>query len=69
MEGFTVGVAFIISLNQLNFAMGLCKLPGHLHFIDNVVENLSHIPQAQWQVGCACFFGLRVCMCFLRFCM
>jgi len=29
MHGFTLGVAFIIALNQLNFIFGLPKLPRH----------------------------------------
>jgi SulP family sulfate permease len=44
--GFTLGVAFIISLNQLNFALGLTGLEKHEHFIDNVVESVSHIGDA-----------------------
>ncbi|MCX7997082.1 MAG: SulP family inorganic anion transporter [Patescibacteria group bacterium] len=44
--GFTIGVAFIITLNQLNFALGLQGLEKHEHFIENVLESLKHIGQA-----------------------
>lgn len=46
IHGFTLGVAFIIGMNQLNFALGLSKLPGHEKFIDNVIESFRHISQA-----------------------
>lgn len=43
IQGFTLGVAFIIGLNQLNFALGLATLPKHERFVDNVVESFKHI--------------------------
>jgi SulP family sulfate permease len=43
MQGFTLGVAFIIGLNQMNFALGLSGLPKHEHFIDNVIESFRHL--------------------------
>ncbi len=43
MHGFTLGVAFIIGLNQLNFAFGLTGLATHEKFIDNLAESLAHI--------------------------
>lgn len=43
IHGFTLGVAFIISLNQLNFALGLSGLPSHEKFIENVFETFAHI--------------------------
>ena len=46
VHGFTLGVAFIIGLNELNFALGLKGLPGHEKFIDNVIESLRHINTA-----------------------
>eukprot|EP01089_Gocevia_fonbrunei_P009795 TRINITY_DN2220_c0_g2_i1.p1 TRINITY_DN2220_c0_g2~~TRINITY_DN2220_c0_g2_i1.p1 ORF type:complete len:726 (-),score=188.56 TRINITY_DN2220_c0_g2_i1:37-2070(-) len=42
MEGFTLGVAVIIGLNQINFAMGLGRYPRHEAFVENVRENLRH---------------------------
>lgn len=46
IQGFTLGVAFIIGLNQLNFALGLSGLPSHATFIQNVLESLRHIGSA-----------------------
>ncbi len=43
IQGFTLGVAFIIGLNQLNFAFGLSGLPTHERFIENVLESIRHI--------------------------
>lgn len=48
VHGFTLGVAFIISLNQLNYALGLQNLPQHEKFISNIFESLKHINQASW---------------------
>lgn len=48
IHGFTLGVAFIISLNQLDYALGLVGVPKHEKFIENVVESLMHIGQAAW---------------------
>ncbi|MBM3887125.1 SulP family inorganic anion transporter [Candidatus Dependentiae bacterium] len=44
VHGFTLGVAVIIMLNQLNFIFGLSHVPVHKHFIYNVIESLSHWP-------------------------
>ena len=43
VHGFTLGVAFIIALNQMNFALGLNGLEKHEKFIDNVIESFKHI--------------------------
>ena len=43
IQGFTLGVAFIIGMNQLNFALGLPKLAGHEKFIDNIIESITHL--------------------------
>ncbi|MEK7649398.1 MAG: SulP family inorganic anion transporter [Patescibacteria group bacterium] len=43
IQGFTLGVAFIIGLNQFNFAFGLSGLPKHEAFIDNLIESFRHI--------------------------
>ncbi len=42
VHGFTLGVACIISLNQLNFALGLQNLPQHEHLRANVWETILH---------------------------
>ncbi|HLC75743.1 MAG TPA: SulP family inorganic anion transporter [Candidatus Peribacterales bacterium] len=46
MHGFTLGVACIIGLNQLNFAFGLTGLTVHEKFIFNIFESFRHIPEA-----------------------
>lgn len=43
IHGFTLGVAFIIGLNQLNFALGLTGIPKHSEFIENVLESFKYI--------------------------
>lgn len=43
IHGFTLGVAFIIALNQLNFATGLSGLPQHERFIENIIESLKYL--------------------------
>ncbi|HMS22578.1 MAG TPA: SulP family inorganic anion transporter [Candidatus Levybacteria bacterium] len=43
IHGFTLGVAFIIAINQLNAALGLQNIPGHEKFIDNFFESLRNI--------------------------
>lgn len=45
VHGFTLGVAFIIGLNQMNFALGLSGLEKHPEFISNVLESFAHIGQ------------------------
>lgn len=46
IHGFTLGVAFIIGLGQLNFALGLRGLPVHESLFENVIESLRHIQMA-----------------------
>lgn len=43
MHGFMLGVACIIGLSQLNFALGLKNLPIHTEFIRNLWESLAHL--------------------------
>lgn len=47
IQGFTLGVAFIIAFNQFNFAFGLHDLPKHEKFIENIIESIKHLYQAQ----------------------
>jgi sulfate permease, SulP family len=49
MQGFTIAVAVIIACNQINFALGLDKVPRHPSFVDNVIENLNHAGATEWQ--------------------
>lgn len=48
VHGFTLGVAFIIGLGQLNFALGLKNLPAHELLIENLEESFSHIGAVHW---------------------
>lgn len=48
IHGFTLGVACIIALSQLNFALGISGLPRHEHFINNVIESFRHSPALSW---------------------
>lgn len=43
IHGFTLGVAAIIALNQMNNALGLSGLEVHEKFFDNLVESLTHL--------------------------
>ena len=45
IHGFTLGVAFIIAFNQLNFALGLVHLPPQESLIMSVVGSFSHIAE------------------------
>jgi len=45
IQGFTLGVAFIIGMNQFNSALGLTGITGHERFIDNVIETFRHLNQ------------------------
>lgn len=44
VHGFTLGVAFIIGLNQMNFALGLKGMVNQERFFANVIESIRHIP-------------------------
>ena len=56
MHGFTLGVAFIIAVNQLNFILGLPALPRHESFIANVAETLRNL--AQTNILAVAFFAV-----------
>lgn len=48
IHGFTLGVAFIIGLGQLNFALGLKNLTVHELFFDNTLESIKHLANISW---------------------
>lgn len=48
VHGFTLGVAFIIGLGQLNFALGLKNLAVHEKLIENLMESIAHIGAVHW---------------------
>ncbi len=45
IHGFTLGVAGIIALSQINFACGLYNLPTHNELIKNLWESVIHMHQ------------------------
>ncbi len=48
IHGFTLGIACIIGLSQLNFACGLQNLPKHEKFMQNLYESLQHVGHISW---------------------
>lgn len=48
VHGFTLGVAFIIGLGQLNYALGLQGLTKHERFISNLYESAIHFGNVAW---------------------
>jgi len=48
MEGFTLAIAFLIGLNQLNFIFGL-DIPKKEHFYENLGNSFVHIGDAVWE--------------------
>ncbi len=48
MHGFTLGVAIIIALGQLNFATGISGLATHERFVENLLESLRHLGSGSW---------------------
>ncbi len=66
VHGFTLGVAFIIGLNQFNFATGLKGLPQHERFIYNIIESFRHITQANLVTVGICLTGLALLFLFLK---
>lgn len=67
IHGFTLGVAFIIALNQLPFALGLSGLEKHERFISNVFESLSHLGSASGAAGALFAVSLALIFALLRF--
>lgn len=58
IHGFTLGVASILVLGQINFAFGLKNIPQHEKFIENLIESCKHISEFSWQALLlfTCFF-------------
>lgn len=61
VQGFTLGVAFIIAFNQFNFAFGIKGLTPHERFIENVFDSISHLGQGSLQTAIV-FFVFLVAM-------
>jgi MFS superfamily sulfate permease-like transporter len=62
MHGFTLGVAFIITANQLNFLLGLPKLQRHPEFLANMGETFSNLQNSSPLA--ICFFAVSFYMLF-----
>lgn len=67
IHGFTLGVAFIIALNQLPFALGLNGLAKHEKFVENVWEALSHVGAASPAAFGMFLAALAIIFALLRF--
>jgi len=50
IHGFTLGVAFIIGLGQLDSALGITGIQKTEHFITNVIIILQNLYQAHWLI-------------------
>lgn len=61
--GFTLSVAIVIGLSQLNYALGLTGLTRHAHFIENVLETLKHLGTANPTI--TAFFVLSLAFLFI----
>jgi SulP family sulfate permease len=48
MEGFTLAIAFLIGLNQLNFIFGL-ELKKKEHFYENLGRTFEHLDETKWE--------------------
>ncbi len=62
VHGFTLGVALIIGLNQLNYALGLKGLPAHKHLLQNVMESFRHV--GQFDAGTIILFLVAIAVIF-----
>lgn len=63
INGFTLGVAFVIGFGQFNAAFGLYGLPKHEHFFANVVESFSHLSQTS--IPTLLIFGIFLVLLFV----
>jgi sulfate permease, SulP family len=50
VQGFTLGVAFIIAFGQLDSILGLNGIKKGENIIENIVETLSHFPEIRWAI-------------------
>lgn len=58
VHGFTLGVACIIALGQVNFALGLQGLTSHERLIDNLRESFLHLGMLEWSAFSVFAIGL-----------
>jgi len=50
IHGFSLGVAFIIGMGQLDNILGIVNVPKTEHFITNVITILQNLYQANWLI-------------------
>ncbi len=50
VHGFTLGVAFIIGLGQLDSAFGLTNIEKTDNFLENILITLGHLGEARWGI-------------------
>jgi sulfate permease, SulP family len=67
VHGFTLAVALIIGLNQINFAVGLSGLEQHQEFVFNVWESLTHLGQSHLPTVAVFLAGLAFLFAWHRF--
>ena len=65
IHGFTLGIALIIILTQLNAALGLEKLPKHPTLLENIFESFKNIHQL-YLPACALFCLFLIALLLLK---
>jgi SulP family sulfate permease len=60
VHGFTLSVALVIALGQLNSALGLKGLPAHEKLLSNIWESILHINQTQLPTFAVFLAGLAL---------
>lgn len=50
VHGFTLGVAFIIGLGQIDNMLGLTNVEKSESFFENTIISLKHLPSANWSI-------------------
>ncbi|HBR71083.1 TPA: hypothetical protein DIC20_04945 [Candidatus Dependentiae bacterium] len=67
IHGFTLGIAFVIGLSQLNYAVGLKPLPKHEELLANIFEACKHLPEASLTAFLVFLFSFTVLLLFRRY--
>ncbi len=67
IHGFTLGVALIIGLGQINAAVGLSDLPAHEKFIANFFESVIHLSHLSWSTASIFALFLMSLLAFKKF--
>ncbi len=67
MIGFSLGVAFLIGLGQINSALRLEGLEKHSHFILNVLESIKHLNEASLASALVTLAFFAILFAFVKF--